>query len=553
MILQALQQYAQTQGLVGEPGFTDRRIHWAVDLDSDGEFLELHDLREGSKGKQFPGCPDTPFSQIISAPRDNPRSQFLAESARLLLDHTASGDNTPAKAVQREKRRRYFAGLLQDLADDVPHLSWIRAAVRFVQSDLAREQALARLVAGRGKPGDILVLTVEGRNPLLDDGWRSWWRQRRQLYLPPGEGSLARDLMTGELTSPVKTLPKIKGLVGVGGLPTGETLVSFDKPSFTSHGWQQNANAPLSDESAATVVASLSRLVEEAPTLAGTKICYWQTPATPRSALNTLLNPTLSFEETGETYSLAVLSGGGGRLRMRGWSQGPVRDLNAAVRLWFEDLAISARWQEELSAPPSLDTLLRALYGERDHQRRTVTAVALLQAAVSAGPLPANLPALALPRNLLDLEEWGHLSPALMGLLRAYHRRRGTFIDPVIDPDHPSLSYHCGRLLAVLRSLQGLVADHEEATRWVVGRYAGASASPATHLNRMTMDTYRRLGRLKIGGERQRLALLTHAGPLMGRWPKVLNAHQQSLFALGYYQQDTATTVERKKMGDDER
>lgn len=47
------------------------------------------------------------------------------------------------------------------------------------------------------------------------------------------------------------------------------------------------------------------------------------------------------------------------------------------------------------------------------------------------------------------------------------------------------------------------------------------------------------------------MVLLMHAGPLMGRWPRVLNAHEQSLFALGYYQQDAAMTVERMTTEDD--
>lgn len=137
------------------------------------------------------------------------------------MDHVTTADRAPGKVVLRERRRQHFAELLDDLARDVPHLTWLTAASTFLRSEPDRAQALAQILSLRGKPGDHLVITVNGRNPLREDGWRPWWRQRRQSFQPDQEGPTAIDLLTGQTTSPVKTLPKLKGLAGVGGVPTG--------------------------------------------------------------------------------------------------------------------------------------------------------------------------------------------------------------------------------------------------------------------------------------------------------------------------------------------
>lgn len=84
-----------------------------------------------------------------------------------------------------------------------------------------------------------------------------------------------RCLLTGALTEPARTHPKIKGLGGVGG-KVETTLVSFNEPAFCSFGLDQSRNGAVSKEAAEQYAAALNHLIEHnSVTLAGTKVVYW--------------------------------------------------------------------------------------------------------------------------------------------------------------------------------------------------------------------------------------------------------------------------------------
>lgn len=111
---------------------------------------------------------------------------------------------------------------------------------------------------------------------------------------------------------------------------------------------------------------------------------------------------------------------------------------------------------------------------------------------------------------------------------------------PALNPEHPSPAYHCGRLLAVLASLQRTALPNVESG--VIQRfYAAASATPALVLGRIVRTAQFHLD--KIRSENPGLAawyegriadILSAIGDTI---PVTLSLEEQSLFALGYYQQ----------------
>jgi CRISPR-associated protein Csd1 len=130
-----------------------------------------------------------------------------------------------------------------------------------------------------------------------------------------------------------------------------------------------------------------------------------------------------------------------------------------------------------------------------------------------------------------------------MALLKAYHRRRdkgGSPIMPELNEDHPHPAYHCGRLMAVYAALQH--AAQGDVGAGVVQRYyAAASATPGLILGRLSRLSTFHLNKLDPG--------LAHwfEGKLADIWariedkpPTTLTLEEQSLFALGYYQQMAA-------------
>lgn len=109
-----------------------------------------------------------------------------------------------------------------------------------------------------------------------------------------------------------------------------------------------------------------------------------------------------------------------------------------------------------------------------------------------------------------------------------------------LDVDQPAPAYHCGRLMYLLSNLQEQALGDVNAG--LVARYYGA-ASSTPHL------TFGRLLRLsqhhldKLASKNPKLSdylskeIADVCVRIGGQFPKSLNLEQQSLFALGYYQQ----------------
>lgn len=107
-----------------------------------------------------------------------------------------------------------------------------------------------------------------------------------------------------------------------------------------------------------------------------------------------------------------------------------------------------------------------------------------------------------------------------------------------LDENHPHPAYHCGRLMAMYAALQYKALGDVGAG--VVQRYfASAITTPALVLGRLARGAQFHLDKL------ERPLARWHEGRIAdvwgkiqsGRVPTTLKLEEQSLFALGYYQQ----------------
>lgn len=116
-----------------------------------------------------------------------------------------------------------------------------------------------------------------------------------------------------------------------------------------------------------------------------------------------------------------------------------------------------------------------------------------------------------------------------------------------LNPDHPAPAYHCGRLLAVLASLQ--YAALGDVGAGVVQRYyAAASQSPGLLLGRLASNARNHLGKLEPGlawWYEERIAEIISR--LKDSAPRILDLEGQGLFALGYYQQLASLRAGKKE------
>lgn len=385
-----------------------------------------------------------------------------------------------------------------------------------------------------------------------------------------------RCFMTGGLVNPVSTHPKIEKLSDVGGLPTGDVLIGFDKDAFRSYGLEQAANASLSEESAAVYSAALNFLIKNhSRRLAGAKVVHWfkkRIPAAddPYAFLEEATGPQGANDAdelhaqhkaaelldairsgrrpdlAGNHYYALTLSGASGRVMVRDWMEGQFEELAGNVAIWFKDLAIVHREGGHAAPAPKFLAVLGSTVRSLDDLPAPFVAK-MWRVAVKDEPIPLVALAKALARAKVDLMQNEPANHARMGLIKAYHIRKAEKegdkemaqeLRPYLNEGHPSPAYQCGRLLAVLAALQRSALGDVGAG--VIERYyAAASATPALVLGRLVRTSHFHLAKLSSPGlahwyESKSAAIW---GQIMGSVPRTLTLEEQSLFALGYYQQ----------------
>lgn len=555
-MLDRLLAYATGRDLDAEPGFSAKRVRWGIACDPAGRFLELLPLG-GDKGRRFPKCPDTP------AMNAGGRSHFLVESlATLAL--WPPGPASPLECQRHALKLDFFCQLLERAEPILPGLA---GAARMLRDPLQRQRLHAELRRQGARPIDLATPLVEDRLPLAEEGWHAWWRTQREHLSGAGDRTPllpARDLLTGQPARPLRTHPRIKGLGPVGGLLMGDVMIGFDKQAFQSYGLEQSANAAMSAESAARYAAALNHLIaERGVRLGGSLLVYWYPDAAVDSdlddPLDRLLQPAAQADARpgeaprpapadghGGRYHALLLSGARGRIMVRDWQEGHRAELRARVAAWFADLEMVSR-EGVAGDPPRFLALAGALAPDLE----TLPAHLLLglwRAALGGGPLPRAVLAQAVRRTSAELLANQPPNPARMALMRAHLVRGGKIaMGPRLNPDHPSTAYQCGRLLAVLANLRR-AALGEGGMAMVHRHYAVASHTPARVIGRLVGQAKAHLGRLREPGLaawfEERLAEIM--GRVGDQLPGLLDLEQQSLFALGYYQQLAAMRARKE-------
>lgn len=547
------------QAGVSEPGFARKTVKWAITCTGDGQYTGVVSLGDG-KGRGFDACPNLSQPELIGGSES--RAHFLVEAlptVALYLDEKLDDK-------EREKffaKHNWFVDLLRRAAQDATYLEAFAnllddaETLALIQTDL--KQAKAKFT-------EAAVVIVDGINPLERDDWRDWWRGFRASLRPPkvGGGQLMRCVLTGEAIEPVATNPKIKGLAGVGGLSMGDVLAGFDKAAFQSYGLEQAANAAMSEATATAYAETLNRLVsDKSIKLGNTLATYWFTglddihaedevmswfvepPEQTAGAAEHHAHELLTAIRTGQRVDLAnarfvslLLSGAAGRVMVREVMQGSFEELVAHTEAWFRDLSIVARDGKSCAHDPKFLAVVGSLVRDlKDLPSPWLQQ--LWRAAISGGLIPAATLAQAVTRTRIDIIQDTPASHARMALIKAYLiRNRGdNNMKPHMNPDHPHPAYHCGRAIALFARLQRAALGDVGAG--VVQRYyTAASQTPGLILGRLAANAKNHLGKLDGGlawwYENQLAGIMGSIGDFV---PRTLTLEEQSLFALGYYQQ----------------
>lgn len=279
---------------------------------------------------------------------------------------------------------------------------------------------------------------------------------------------------------------------------------------------------------------------------------------------------------TGHYFAMS-LSGAAGRAMVRGWKTGTLTELAEAVSTWFSDLDI-VNLRGKRANQPRFFTLLMNIQRPKSASTSVddyLKPIRQLQLALWQAALNPNSP---IPFSVITQIMNAHKAHVMTGkftkavngegereeksriyvrmaLLRAYHVRKsrlqgGPPMSPTIDPEHPNPAYHCGRLMYLLANLQE--AQGAGINAGVVQRYYGAaSTTPALVLGRLTRLSQHHIA--KLARDRPGLAHILEQeiasvwAKIEGAPPRTLSLEDQSLFALGYYQQLAHNAATRRE------
>lgn len=596
-MLGLLQQYAVDSGLVAEPGFAPKMVKWALRFDNSGRYIGLLELGDASDkknpGRSFAACPDLRQNELVGG--SETRSHFLVDSLQVIGLVFKDQDDERTR-VRVAGRRGFFVRLLRQSGEKLPELRMLAAAL---DDASVLERIQDDLACSRAKLTDKATLAIsDGINgdhfPVESSEWHPWWREFRAGLNGASDGDSAgmRCFITGEVSEPLLTHPKINGLRTVGGLAMGDALVCSDKDAFASYGLEQSANCAVCEEAASGYRAALNYLIAQSgPPVGGAMIVHWYSreiepeddwcAAIKHPGERFIQGATKAAADTlqairegtkprlGEAFFYSMtISGAGGRVMVRNWQEGRFENLVESAGKWFADLEIT-RLQGDLpvSEPPLgrlVECLLRPRTRDQDYASWIDSVkhfgVSFWLAALNQlVPIPGGAIARTVGLNSRFMQT-GKLEEALdptsrdcgllramlyrrMALIKAYHIRKDggdNQVTTYLNEDHPNPAYHCGRIMAMLRRAQWMALGRVGAG--VVQRYYGAaSATPGLIMGRLVSLSQHHLA--KIDGKY----------PGLGKWyndriaevwariqdnvPPTLTLSDQSLFALGYYQQ----------------
>ena len=566
LMLHHVVEYARREKLAAEPGFAPKDARWAIVCEGE-DYLGVVEVGDPDSkrnpGRHFLKAPDFTFSDMKAG--GETKSHFLIETAGVVAEY---GKDPP------KEKHQYFLKLLEQASSSMPQLGHAAEVLRS-EANIARLRT--ELEKLKAKPTDKVTLQIDGEFPVDSEVWHEWWRGfRRGLQTNVGRGKKEKRagmvcLLTGEVVEPAATHDKIKGLTDVGGLAMGDVLIGFKQESFRSYGLEQSANAAMSELAAKSYQAGLNDLIaNHSERLVGARVAHWFRGRVPKE--DDLLDLIMGAGEAAEvnaqirarkllesihagerpdladnTYYALTISSNGGRVVVRDWMEGSFKDLVANVDQWFADLAIVRRDGGGSAKPPKFAAVLAALV--RDLKDVPAPTVARLYRAAARGePIPFSAVAQALARARIDVIQGEQPSHARMGLIKAYHMRKWRQeknhmegqLKPELNTGVDNPAYQCGRLMAVLGNLQGKAMPDVKAG--VMQRYyAAASTTPKLVLGRLIRGAQPHISTVRDQSpglafwfEQQISEICCRIGTSM---PVTLSLEDQSLFALGYYQQ----------------
>lgn len=586
-MLEALHKYADDNSLAARPGFKTKNVKHYIMFSANGDFLGFDPVTVPQM------CPD-----IGSLANGTSKSNIIAEKAEVIFNIPEEKNGT--QVFKREQKQKFYMDALKQAAEYDP---LFKAAVNGFEKNLEGiKEEFSKL--SKAKSSDVLSISVDGKPLESSSGYLEWWEIFRNSFdTTKGSGQKVRCFITGNLTEPVKTVPPVQGLVAVGGHTKGDSFICFDKDAYQSYGFEQAANAAVSEEAVTAVNAALTKLLKDAPPpLAGAKNIHWFSEQTEndvtdmldfgfdipdneadiseqmeedeqrvRKMFTALMNNSLPDMPKNRYYMMS-LSGVNGRVMVRSYDEGTYDELCGNLRKWYEDIAIYTPGHG-YKYPKLFGVYSRLLkvqegngkLAERIKNELSGLSSQIVFAVMHNTPLPDSVAARALAYIRSDIlsesNEDGSPDKTACQILKAWLNRRYKIqnkeefiIMDKLNTQSPSAAYQTGRLMAEYAALQNDALGDVNAG--IVERYyTSACASPSLVMGKLSTMSQYHLSKLKSDKkwlyEIHCQAIEEISCKIGEAIPKRFSLEQQSEFALGYYFQCSEIRARKSKKSEE--
>ncbi len=570
MLLERLREYSNRLDL--PPTMYDKmRIKWLIDLDVKGEFLRFVPTvgtgKKNDPGKEYMAPHIGKTSEV--------KARLLAENGEYVLGIARD----PEKTQKVAERHQAFVKEVRQCAT-VTGEPAVQAVLRFLD-----HLNLGKLPIPKDlNPAHNLTFRVEGTLPIHLKSVQEYW----SVYAGDGGHDPKSNeiymvcLICGELRRPLRRLQfKIKGIPG--GPPYGMALISANQKAFESYGLEESliaptcrdcgerfskaANALIADERTHITVGPLVYFfwAKEDQSFSVASLLSRPEPDEVRALIASAFSGRRAATEIDATpFYATAFSASGGRVVVRDWLETTVEDAKRNLARWFQLQSIIGDWGEPDARPFPIQGYFRReskywveglaecivpkIKGRRDTQRLNPNIPkTLLQVALKGGSLPLGLLIQTVKRIQAE-QGVTRNQAALIKMVLLSWQPDVTQEDTMhqLDPANQNAAYLCGRLLAVLETIQREAIPSAKAT--IIDRFFGtASSAPASVFGKLIRGTQPHLGKLRKERRATYEALARKLEEIqigLCTFPKVLTLEEQGHFALGYYHQRASDRAE---------
>jgi len=550
---------------IAPPGYSLQKITFKVVLRPDGTLFDIQDVRHNGLPRQLRVLGGTKPSGSGLNPC------FLWDNTGYMLGFKPKDEDPERTRASFEAFQKRHLEVENEIGS-----SDFSSVCRFLESWLPAKagdrDVLNEITAGFGIFQIIGQTSYVHEDPLVDRWWRSDWKKRNEALI--SDALNGQCLITGQWGPLEKLHPMIKGVRNAN---PRASLVGFDDPAFVSYEKERAYNAPVTKNAAFEYSTALNALLDgpmrwkHRLNIGDATVVFWtgrpslvedifsrfiqfsDEPRAPDSVQDEPLRQKLQiflralrlgiekYADLGhdldeDRFYLLALSPNAGRISVRFFYRGSIREFVENLRKHYQDMAVERRFGEGTKRPdpefPPIWMLLRQTARDTD-KIPPILSGPLLNSILNGAHYPDGLYEAVIRRIHADREVNYIRACVIKGWLV---RNRKKEVHMSLDVSQKDAAYRIGRLFATLEKTQiDALGDIGSTIRDRF--YSAASSTPQSVFPRLLRTYQHHLAKLEGGLKVNREKLLQEIVEPLTNFPTHLSLADQGLFALGYYHQ----------------